>query len=234
MANIIKLKSWDTQLYADCVEFCPFEPYFSLAICGTYQLCESEAVRVGRLTLHLINPEEIDLNPIQIVEAPGILDVKWCRKKLNNQINIAVANALGQLVLYSLNPETNAISQNHVQSVGADRLALSCDWYDGCKIVVSDSSGHVSCFSVSDQGSDLIHTWKAHDYEAWVASFDRHSDQLVYSGGDDSCFRLMDLRDSSHPIFINTKAHQMGVTSIETSPEDTNLLATGRYKIYFE
>ena len=26
MENIEKLQSWDTQLYADCVEFCPFEP----------------------------------------------------------------------------------------------------------------------------------------------------------------------------------------------------------------
>lgn len=231
MENIEKLQSWDTQLYADCVEFCPFESYYSIAICGTYQLCESEAARVGHLSLHSIDPEKIDLTPVQLVDTPGILDVKWCRQKSYHQISLAAANALGQIVLYHFDCDpVPTISQHHVQSIGdTSRLALSCDWYDGSKIAVSDSNGEVSCLNVSIQGSESISTWKAHDYEAWVASFDRHSDQLIYSGGDDSCFRLWDLREpSGSAVLTNKKAHQMGVTSIESSPVDSNILATGR------
>jgi diphthamide biosynthesis protein 7 len=231
MENIKKLESWDTQLYADCVEFCPFEPYLSIAICGTYQLCESEAARVGRLSLHSVDPENIDLTPIQLVDTPGILDVKWCRKKSYQQISLAVANSIGQIVLYSFDSDIS-IKQQHVQNIGDDgtaRLALSCDWYEGYKIAVSDSKGEVSCLNVSVEGSEPISNWKAHDYEAWVASFDRYSDQLIYSGGDDSCFRLWDLRDTARPVLANKKAHQMGVTSIETSPVDCNIVATGRY-----
>ena len=230
MENIEKLQSWDTQLYADCVEFCPFEPYFSIAICGTYQLCESEASRVGRLSLHSVDLKQVDLTPIQLVDTPGILDVKWCRKKSYDQITLSVANAIGEIVLYNLSQDDCLqINQHHVQSIGTDCLALSCDWYDGYKIAVSDSNGNISSLDVSTEGSRLVRTWKAHDYEAWVTSFDRHSDQLVYSGGDDSCFCLWDLRDNSSHVLANKKAHQMGVTSIETSVIDSNLLATGRY-----
>ena len=231
MENIKKLESWDTQIYADCVEFCPFEPYLSIAICGTYQLCEREAARVGHLSLHSVSPENIDLTPIQLVDTPGILDVKCCRKKFYNEISLAVASLTGQIVLYSFDSDIS-IKQQHVQNIvddGTGRLALSCDWYEGYKIAVSDSKGEVSCLNVSVEGSEPISNWKAHDYEAWVASFDRHSDQLIYSGGDDSCFRLWDLRDTARPVLANKKAHQMGVTSIETSPVDCNILATGRY-----
>ena len=229
--NIQKLQSWDTQLYADCVEFCPFEPYFSTAICGNYQLCESESARIGRLSLHSINPEHIDLTPIQLIDSPGVLDIKWCRQKSYGQIILAMANAIGQIVFYRFDLDAR-ISQDHVQSIGEDgRLALSCDWFEGYKLTVSDSNGEISCLSISTNGSELVSTWKAHEYEAWVASFDRHSDQLIYSGGDDSSFRLWDLRDLAKPVLVNRKAHQMGVTSIETSPIDCNVLATGRYRM---
>ena len=233
------VQKWDTLLYADCVEFCPFEPFLSLAVCGTYQLCESEtAHRVGRLSLHSIDADNIDLTPIQLLDGPGILDVKWCRKRVgDNIICLAAANAAGHVLLYALDAESTAsLKQHHVQSIGDDgRLALSCDWFDGDKICVSDSKGNVSCLSVASSNqcaSSLpLESWKAHEYEAWVASFDRHGDgQLIYSGGDDSCFRLWDLRENlTSPAMTNKKAHEMGVTSIESSPFDCNLLATGRY-----
>ena len=129
MENIKKLESWDTQLYADCVEFCPFEPYLSIAICGTYQLCEREAARVGHLSLHSVSPENIDLTPIQLVDTPGILDVKCCRKKFYNEISLAVASLTGQIVLYSFDSDI-LIKQRQGQNIGdggTGRLALSCE-----------------------------------------------------------------------------------------------------------
>ena len=228
MKNICKLQSWDTQLYADCVEFCPFEDYLSVAICGTYQLCESEAARFGRLSIHSVNPQQIDLTPVHLIDTPGILDVKWCRQKVDDQIVLAAANALGEIVLYHFGSDLK-ISQHHSQSIGNNCLALSCDWWNGEKLAVSDSNGSITCMSVNNQGSVIVDSWKGHGYEAWVSSFDRHSDQLIYSGGDDSMFCLWDLRSLPCPIYTNKKAHSMGVTSIETSPNDENILATGRY-----
>lgn len=227
--GVQKLGSWDTQLYADCVEFCPYDPFLSIAVCGNYQLCESESARIGRLNVHSVNLERLDLTPIQQIDTPGILDIKWCRQPINNQLLLAAANALGEFVLYKVNNDST-LSQLHSTKIQDDnRLALFCDWWQGEKVSVSDSKGYVHCLSVNAQGSVVESSWKGHEYEAWVASFDRHDGNLVYSGGDDCCFRMWDLRDTSSALITNKKAHQMGVTSIETSPFNPNLLATGSY-----
>lgn len=228
MKNINTLQCWDTQLYADCVEFCPFEPYSSIAICGTYQLRESEVVRDGRLSIHFVNPSNIDLTPLQLLDTVGILDVKWCRKKVDDKIVLSAANALGEIVLYNFDSDFQ-ITQISSQSIGDQCLALSCDWWGGEKIAVSDSNGGVTCLSVSGSKTEVINSWKGHGFEAWVASFDRHSDNVIFSGGDDCRFCLWDLRSLPNPVYANKKAHQMGVTSIETSPGDENMLATGSY-----
>jgi len=228
MKNINQLQMWDTQLYADCVEFCPFEPYSSIAICGTYQLRESETLRVGRLSIHSVNVENTDLTPLQLLDTVGILDVKWCREKVNNEILLSAANALGEIILYKLDSDCH-ISQVSSQRIGDQCLALSCDWWGSDKITVSDSKGCITCLCVTGTETRIIDSWKGHGFEAWVSSFDRHSDQLIYSGGDDSRFCLWDLRSLPNPIYANTKGHQMGITSIETSPTDENVLATGSY-----
>lgn len=228
MKNINQLQMWDTQLYADCVEFCPFEPFSSVAICGTYQLRESEVLRVGHLSIHSVNAENTDLTPLQVVDTVGILDIKWCREKVNDQIILSAANASGEIILYNFDSDCH-ISQVFSQSIGNQCLALSCDWWGGNKITVSGSNGYITCLSVTGNETEIINSWKGHEFEAWVSSFDRHSDQLIYSGGDDSKFCLWDLRSLSNPVYSNKKSHEMGITSIETSPTNENLLATGRY-----
>ena len=227
MKNPIKVQTWDTGLYADCVEFCPFEPFLNVCVCGTYQLCEERSERIGRLTVHSVHQENVDLTPIQSLESPGILDVKWCRQKLD-VVLLASVDAEACVKLYSLT-SGNHLAILHSQNIGQDRLALSCDWAGCEKLVVSDSKGSITLLEVSGTSSQVSRSWKAHDYESWVCSFDRHNSDLIYSGGDDSCLRLWDARtDCSQPVLVN-RVHQMGVTSIETHPQDPQLLATGRY-----
>ena len=49
-------------------------------------------------------------------------------------------------------------------------------------VVVSDSQGGVSIISL-DSGSPMVtKQWKAHDFEAWIAAFDYHNTNIVYSG----------------------------------------------------
>ena len=45
------LQSWDTKLFADCVEGCYNEGYENIVACATYQLEEEKGTRAGGITL---------------------------------------------------------------------------------------------------------------------------------------------------------------------------------------
>lgn len=84
----------------------------------------------------------------------------------------------------------------------------------------------------------LLHSqWQAHDLfgspiEAWIAAFNCHDPNVLFSGADDATLKGWDLRtgDSSFsPIFKNARAHSMGVCSIQFHPHDANLVAVGSY-----
>ena len=45
----------DTEMYADSVEWCPMNS--DVLACGTYQLCESSAKRIGKLLLFKCAPD---------------------------------------------------------------------------------------------------------------------------------------------------------------------------------
>jgi diphthamide biosynthesis protein 7 len=70
----------DTEYSADCIEFCPFEGYQDIFICGTYQVIEPKSIptaeeveeqeqdvapkqteRTGRLLLYRIGDDEASL-----------------------------------------------------------------------------------------------------------------------------------------------------------------------------
>lgn len=70
--------------------------------------------------------------------------------------------------------------------------------------------------------------WKAHDFEAWISSFNQHNSDTVFSGGDDSLFKVWDLR-SDMTTAVASKAHESGVTSISSHPTKENILVTGSY-----
>jgi diphthamide biosynthesis protein 7 len=62
-----------------------------------------------------------------------------------------------------------------------DILALSLCWSaSGREIVTSLSKG--SCCIASGEDFQTLEHWPAHDYEAWIAAFDRFNDSVVYSG----------------------------------------------------
>lgn len=49
MQTLVKL---DTILTADSVEWCPFEGFYNILACGTYQLDEKSGKRLGNLSLY--------------------------------------------------------------------------------------------------------------------------------------------------------------------------------------
>ena len=74
-------------------------------------------------------------------------------------------------------------------------------------------------------------SWSGHSFEAWMGVFDLHSpDSIVYTGSDDTLFKVWDIRGESGPVLsVGNKAHDGGVTSIAPSPLQPHVLATGSY-----
>jgi len=178
--NMQTLHIWDTEYSADSVEWCPISPYQNIFVCGTYQLdttantevekreaegsiknlemSEGSAIcnhykRKGRLYLFGIESVK-GLHLLQTLEMPAVLDCKWCHCKMYGKILLAVANALGEVLLYEMHAtgeskleedEMNIkgigpwlsctlsllYSSVITQDADSETLALSLDWSTG-------------------------------------------------------------------------------------------------------
>lgn len=114
-------------------------------------------------------------------------------------------------------------------------MALVLDWdplLQSGRLSCSYSSGQVALLRADEGATGLVEEarWQAHSLEAWCCGFDRHQAEVVYSGGDDCCFHVWDLRQGTEqPAFSSRKAHGAGVCCVTPSPHRPGLLATGSY-----
>ncbi|OCF39592.1 WD40 repeat domain 85 [Kwoniella heveanensis CBS 569] len=143
----------DTLYSADSIEWCPFEGYQNIFVCGTYQIVKQEEAvdprsendkgdegasesdeeveagpskpteRVGRLLVFRVGEDQVTLNEIQRIETAAILDTKWSPRLSNGRPSLAVADAKGCITMYSLNPEVMKLEEDHRVAV-ADELTL--------------------------------------------------------------------------------------------------------------
>jgi diphthamide biosynthesis protein 7 len=238
MATTNKMQTlhiWDTEYSADSVEWCPIAPYQNVFVCGTYQLAQNQNAEVKRQVCDcsLTNQEEnavsdpcsrlgrlhmfaIDssrgLCLLQTLEMPAILDCKWCHCKIHGKILLAIANAVGDVLLYEMHTrEAENIKESEpwlfcslsllcsciiAQDVNSETLALSLDWSTGCwkfedaekdaLISVSDSKGYISMLRLSGLALEKTECWKAHGFEAWITAFDYWNSSVVYTGKTES------------------------------------------------
>ncbi|CAG8618685.1 4073_t:CDS:2, partial [Cetraspora pellucida] len=196
--------------------------------------------RLGRLLLYQITNDEysVAMKEIQRIETSAILDIKWSHQCIDNQMILALADASGKVGLYRLNQNKSQLDLIILHSVNNDdKLCLSLDWSDRIglsndrSIVLSQSDGTIAVLSVDRQfGIVEKNRWMAHDFEAWIAAFNYHNTNIIYSGGDDSCLKGWDLRTNlSSSLFTNKRHHQSGVCSIQFNPHFEHYLVTGSY-----
>lgn len=243
------LFSWDTDFSADSAEFCPVEPHQDILAVGTYQLADPDCPegadatslpkkRLGRLYLKQLKDKSLVL--VQQIDMPAILDLKWCCHAVQGNVLLAVANAAGQIVVYRLEVRDELSPQLvfwcQLNTDEEDTLALSLDWStrknhsDAPLITFSDSKGKISVIQLLNQELRLQQKFLAHEYEAWITSFNYWNENILYTGGDDGKFRSFDTReDPARPVFTNRGQHSAGVTSIHASTKSEFTVASGSY-----
>ncbi|OCF74874.1 WD40 repeat domain 85 [Kwoniella mangroviensis CBS 8886] len=254
----------DTVYSADSIEWCPFEGFQDICVCGTYQIVKPEenagvkdpkaevvegdededdesdvgssepTQRVGRLLVYQVG-EDDSLTEIQRIETSAILDTKWSPKLDNGRPVLGVADAKGHITLYALNTDTRRLEETHHIDVDEESiLCLSLDWSNRLNqsspssIITSLSNGNLSHIIPTPTGWEVDSSWKAHDYEPWITSFDNWDSNTVWSGGDDCKLKRWDIRETFRPTFVN-KNFDAGVTTIASSPHTKYLLAVGSY-----
>ncbi|KAF7401480.1 hypothetical protein HZH68_007300 [Vespula germanica] len=214
------LSIFDTQLYADSVEWCPIEPFKDLFVCGTYQLIE--------------NTESIAKKESKSSKRLG-------RIYLFQVVKDGVVNSLGYLQIYQLrngdDEMLKLMTELKVNDQKEEILALSLDWSTGkyscennsiVKIIVSDSTGDITLFELHNDQIKNLTSWLSHEYEAWISAFDYWNVNIIYTGGDDCKFQRFDIR-TEKKFTMSNMIHTAGVTSIHSNADKEHILASGSY-----
>lgn len=192
--NFTTLHVFDTVYNADSVEWCPIPPYKNCFACGTYQLMDSndksvedgdkEYLRSGGVSIFTVLNNELEES--HKVKSPAVLDMKWCGRKLNNKIVLAVANAVGEVVVFQLENKTlKLLSKCVLKKKAGDFLTLSLDWTkQGCDDLIcsSDSAGNITIIKFLNDTLSVLQEWNAHSLEAWIVCFDSFHQNVIYSG----------------------------------------------------
>ena len=244
--------SWDSELSADSVEFCPVTGYQDILVVGTYSVTSSDAdsfspsQRKGRVYLAQLKDNRT-LEVIQTLDTDAVLDMKWSHSVMSQPL-VAVADAKGTVSIYALTLDKCLKLQDKASikdDASEEDLALSLDWNDRRKgfdqqlqLAVSGSRGNVVLFDVfvndgDNGGVSLVKSTrlsKCHEFEAWIVAFDVHSNGgLVFTGGDDAALKVFDLRVATAAQMVNRKHHGAGVTSLLSDVHREHRFYSGSY-----
>ncbi|RKP11273.1 WD40-repeat-containing domain protein [Piptocephalis cylindrospora] len=215
--------------------------------------------RVGRLYLYEVKRDgeagEMDMSLLDHVDTPAILDLKWIQHGTENLLVQAAAD--GTISLYRMDEpgklrSTGTYPCPDLPKDETPPLILSLDTstrYTGLdknapRISTSQSDGCLTEWNFREDGTlSRQMAWKAHDFEAWITAYDGWNEHIIYSGGDDACFRGWDRRmlgncaetgsdGIEQPASFTNRSHDAGVCSIQTHPTNPHILVTGSYDEY--
>ncbi|KAG0224392.1 Diphthine methyltransferase [Actinomortierella wolfii] len=246
----------DTVYSADSIECCPIASHAHLLACGTYQLAKDESeentcddIKDEKHTTDSDSdtdePERVDKPMLRLgrlllysIEQSDPMAPKLSHHVINGHPTLGVADASGDLSLYQFKSDDSELTLVTKYSTNDNRaLALSLDWSNRVnasadpQIAVSMSSGDVQVLKLDPTSSELTCeiSWHPHELEAWIVGWNYHDTNILYTGADDCKLKGWDLRmDCSYATFTS-RAHQMGVCSIQSNPHDEHILATGSY-----
>ncbi|XP_014681861.1 PREDICTED: diphthine methyltransferase-like [Priapulus caudatus] len=148
---------------------------------------------------------------------------------------LAAALSSGDVLFLELQEvcQNSCLVEKHRLSIGKDSIALSLDWTafenDSASVIVSDSLGNLSLCEEGQSEFSVMQQWQAHDYEAWIAAFDKWNRNVLYSGGDDCKLKGWDIRAPPTLPTFTSKQHSMGVCSIQSNKHREHLFASGSY-----
>ncbi|UJR22576.1 hypothetical protein I4U23_025623 [Adineta vaga] len=221
--------SFLTDSSPDSIEWCPVRP--DTFACGTYLYNPENTSRQGSIYLFQYNSLTKTIEIIQQQATEGILDLKWIQCSPEHTF-LSTVSALGQLSLYSSNDLTKPIVCEDVTN--EQTIALAHSWLHATNnyVVISDQQGCLSiCELDNTNGLRFSQSWSAHEYECWTCVWDRYDPNIVYSGADDTLFKIWDIRDCKQAIHINRK-HTMGICSIVVDETNPYELLTGSFDEY--
>jgi diphthamide biosynthesis protein 7 len=213
----------------DSIEWCPIRP--DIFACGTYLYNPENTTRQGSIYLCQYNSSGKTIDVIQHQSTNGILDIKWIQPSSDCTF-LSTVSALGQLSLYSVNDLAKPIICEEVTNDQTIALAHSWLHLTNNYVVISDQQGYLTiCELDNTNGLRFSQSWLAHEYECWTCAWDKHDSNIIYSGADDTLFKIWDIRDCKQAIHINRK-HTMGICSIISNENNPYEILTGSFDEY--
>jgi diphthine methyl ester acylhydrolase len=209
------LIEFDTKLTADVVEWCPS---LKTLACGTYFLDKEQNKRLGCIYTLNLNDQFDRIESINKFDFnfSGILDLKWL-----NESNLITIDSQNEFTLFEYNQSVNSLSRinnlNLNQETENASIGLTVDFLNRnsqIKILTSDTLGYLSLIKLDNERSELEKKFKAHDLETWCVLLDRQNADILYSGADDSQFKMWDLRSSDQRPAGKCSIFDGGVTNI--------------------
>lgn len=55
-------------------------------------------------------------------------------------------------------------------------------FFSSASIITSDTKGYLNYIEVAEAEMNLVNSWKAHDFESWIAAFNYTDTNIIYSG----------------------------------------------------